>query len=166
MKSQAVLFVVGLFLSINVFATIPNEQMIHENLYRGGRPEMADIDRLVEQNFKLIINFENDPNAVEAEKKYAEQKGLRYLSFPMNAWDTPNDQAVNEVIQILIKSKNQKVFIHCKHGRDRTGLMSALYRVLVQKWKSQDAYTEMIDLGFRKIFKNMENYYWQKAKDS
>lgn len=158
--SISVLF---LAFSLNLLAAIPNEQMIHENLYRGGRPEMSDIDRLAEQNFKLIINFEDDAKAVAAEKKYAEQKGIRFLSFPMNAWETPNDEAVNEILKILVSTKKEKVFIHCKHGRDRTGLMSALYRVLVQKWNSQDAYSEMIDLGFRKLFKNMEKYYWKKV---
>ena len=40
------------------------------------------------------------------------------------------------------------VLMHCKHGSDRTGLMAAMYRVVVQGWSKEDALNEMTQGGF------------------
>jgi protein tyrosine/serine phosphatase len=38
--------------------------------------------------------------------------------------------------------------MHCKHGSDRTGLMAAMYRVVVQGWSKEQALKEMTEGGF------------------
>ncbi|MCY1396347.1 hypothetical protein D9M71_113160 [compost metagenome] len=40
------------------------------------------------------------------------------------------------------------VLIHCKHGRDRSGLMAAMYRTVVQRWSKAEALREMRQGGF------------------
>lgn len=50
--------------------------------------------------------------------------------------------------------------MHCKHGSDRTGLMSAMYRVVVENWSKEDALKEMTQGGFGQSthFKDGANY--------
>nr|WP_246217361.1 tyrosine-protein phosphatase [Paraburkholderia panacisoli] len=36
------------------------------------------------------------------------------------------------------------LLIHCQHGADRTGFVSALYRVLFQSWTKQQAEDELL----------------------
>ena len=43
---------------------------------------------------------------------------------------------------------NGAVLMHCKHGTDRTGLMAAMYRVVVQGWSKEEALNEMTLGGF------------------
>ena len=146
------------------FAAIPNQQTLSDKIIRGGRPSNADLDLLKSQGYKTIINFENDQAAIDAEKAYAAKLGFKFLSYPMNAWSVPDDAQVNEVLKAMNDLKNFPMFIHCQHGRDRTGMVSAIYRVLNQRWTQAAAHDEMLALGFRKIFTGMDNYFWQKTK--
>ena len=40
---------------------------------------------------------------------------------------------------MLKDAENGPFLIHCQHGADRTGLMSAMYRILEQGWTPEDA---------------------------
>ncbi|WP_282598360.1 tyrosine-protein phosphatase, partial [Pseudomonas chlororaphis] len=57
------------------------------------------------------------------------------------------------------------VLMHCKHGSDRTGLMSAMYRVVVQGWSKEEALNEMTGGGFgdSSHFKDGIRYMMQRA---
>ena len=46
--------------------------------------------------------------------------------------------------------KSCPVFVHCLHGKDRTGIVIAYYRVLFCGWTKAKAEKEMLSLGFRK----------------
>ena len=43
------------------------------------------------------------------------------------------------------------VYVHCTHGRDRTGLMVATWRVGVDDWSPARAHDEMMAMGFRAV---------------
>ncbi|MES1263772.1 MAG: tyrosine-protein phosphatase, partial [Peristeroidobacter soli] len=58
------------------------------------------------------------------------------------------DKHVVEVMKILEKTENGPFLIHCQHGADRTGLMTAMYRILEQGWTPEDALRELTDGGF------------------
>ena len=45
---------------------------------------------------------------------------------------------------------NQKVFVHCYFGDDRTGTMVATYRIAMDQWTSDEAYNEMRAYHFHK----------------
>jgi protein tyrosine/serine phosphatase len=49
---------------------------------------------------------------------------------------------------MLEKAENGPFLIHCQHGADRTGLMSAMYRILEQGWTRDDALKELTEGGF------------------
>jgi protein tyrosine/serine phosphatase len=63
-------------------------------------------------------------------------------------------------MRMLKKAENGPFLIHCQHGADRTGLMSAMYRVLEQGWTPEDALTELIDggYGYHSMWKNIVRY--------
>ena len=60
-------------------------------------------------------------------------------------------------LQIVADPNRAPLLVHCQHGADRTGLMSALYRVAVQGWTKEEALREMTEggFGFHKIWKNL-----------
>lgn len=148
----------------SVFAAIPNLQIISDQISRGGRPELSDLEQLQNQGFKTVINLDNDSKVEATEKANVEKLGMQFYSFPLNAWQTPEDQKVNAILSLMSDQKNYPIFIHCRHGRDRTGMMSAIYRVLKQNWTQEAAHEEMLALGFRQIFTKMDQYFWNKTK--
>ena len=59
------------------------------------------------------------------------------------------------------------VLVHCQHGADRTGSMCALYRIMRQGWKVEDAITEMKDggYGYHSIWCHLPRFIRKMAKE-
>jgi protein tyrosine/serine phosphatase len=74
-------------------------------------------------------------------------------------WRAGDDHVI-EVMRLLRQKENGPFLIHCQHGADRTGLMSAMYRMLEQNWTAQEALDELIDggYGFHSVWKNLKRY--------
>ncbi len=161
---KVILVLILSFYSVVGLAIIPNEHQINENIKRGGRPEMADIESLWRQGYKTIINIEDDYNAILIEKNHAESLGFNYIANPLSVNVTPPDDEIEMLLTELQNPDNYPIFIHCKQGRDRTGLVSGLYRVFAESWAAERAYQEMLDLGFRARLKKLNNYYFTKTR--
>jgi protein tyrosine/serine phosphatase len=74
-----------------------------------------------------------------------------YLPLPLALNKLSADdfnQRVNLFLQTL-KDAPRNVYVHCLEGRDRTGLMIALYRTCMQAWPLDEAYSEMVSCGYR-----------------
>lgn len=62
----------------------------------------------------------------------------------------PSDSEVSQFLD-LVKAAPGKVAVHCKFGKDRTGFMCAVYRMVVQGWSYEAAKEELYDMGFHKF---------------
>ncbi len=49
---------------------------------------------------------------------------------------------------LLRENPNKKVFVHCRLGDDRTGMMIAAYRMAEEGWTAAEARKEMEKFGF------------------
>ena len=63
-------------------------------------------------------------------------------------------------LKIVRNPNNQPVLLHCKHGADHTGMMTAIYRIVEQGWRKQDAIAEMTQggFGYHPIWSNLIRY--------
>jgi protein tyrosine/serine phosphatase len=77
----------------------------------------------------------------------------------MTAWE-PDDDKVERFLRIVTDPSRTPVFVHCQHGADRTGMMVAMYRVVVQGWSKADAIDEMRrgGFGFHPIWRVLPQY--------
>jgi protein tyrosine/serine phosphatase len=77
----------------------------------------------------------------------------------MRAWSLRDDQVI-QALRILADRSNRPILVHCQHGADRTGVILALYRVVVQGWTKEDALREMNDGGYHhsSFFSNLDRY--------
>ena len=98
------------------------------------------------------------------DKKVFGNTDLTLINTPLMSWSiTPKDVA--EVLwQIEQAQKHGPVLVHCYHGADRTGLISAIYRIIYQNWSIAEAKREMIKgpYGFHSIWQNMENFFTEQ----
>jgi protein tyrosine/serine phosphatase len=145
------------------FQQIPQLHEVNELLLRGGRPTKQDYLDLRNQGVQLVINLENDKKQMKNEEKWSQELGFHYFPAPMSAFSTPNDKLVDQVLALLQQGQ-EKIFLHCKHGEDRTGMIIGLYRVLVQGWSAKDAYQEMLDRGFHESLTPLKNYFWKRVE--
>jgi hypothetical protein len=72
---------------------------------------------------------------------------LKGVRIRMEAWDPEFGQIVR-AMRILSDPSGAPYFVHCQHGADRTGMVSAVYRMAVQGWSKDEAIAEMTDGGY------------------
>jgi protein tyrosine/serine phosphatase len=85
--------------------------------------------------------------------------GVRYEQIAFDTWHVKEDYVVR-FLNIVNNPANQPVLLHCKHGSDRTGMMTAIYRIVEQGWSKQDAIAEMTQggFGYHPIWSNLIRY--------
>jgi protein tyrosine/serine phosphatase len=141
-------------------ATIPKFSQVSDSLFRGGRPQQNDLAQVQSRyGVSTVVDIENNVQAIRQERGFAAQLQMEFISEPMD-WETrPSDDQVNAILDLLKHSNGGPVFIHCTHGEDRTGLIVGLYRVEVQGWTPEQAYSEMLQMGFHTKFKALDDYF-------
>lgn len=142
---------------------LPNLGQVNENIWRGGRPDQAGIWELSRKGIKTIINLESNDKAVANEKKWAQDAKINFISIQLSTISTPRDEDIELILQKLNDPSLFPIFIHCLRGSDRTGLVLGLYRFFYEHWESEDAYQEMLDYGFLRLWRNLDRYYKEKT---
>ncbi len=134
---------------------VPNLHRLTEQLYRSEQPSALGFKNLEKLGIRTVINLRyfND-DADEAEGTSLQLKRVKILT-----WRAGDDHVI-EVMRMLRQKENGPFLIHCQHGADRTGLMSAMYRMLEQNWTAQEALDELVDggYGFHSMWKNIKRY--------
>jgi protein tyrosine/serine phosphatase len=51
-------------------------------------------------------------------------------------------------LRFVRENPQKKIFVHCRLGDDRTGMMIAAYRMAAQGWTADEALSEMERFGF------------------
>ncbi|MDR0291495.1 MAG: tyrosine-protein phosphatase [Elusimicrobium sp.] len=133
-------------------AGLPNFYKISDNFYRGAQPLKEGFEKLPDYGVKTIINL----RAGHSDEKYLTGVPLNYKEIKINAWDL-KEKHIKSFLDIIADPANLPVFIHCKHGADRTGAMTAVYRIVVEGWSKEDAVKEMTKgpFGFHAIWANL-----------
>jgi protein tyrosine/serine phosphatase len=55
---------------------------------------------------------------------------------------------VVQFLSLFHNDPEEKIFVHCRFGNDRTGVFIAIYRMALEKWPAEQALEEMYFLGF------------------
>jgi protein tyrosine/serine phosphatase len=115
-------------------------------LYRGGQPSETDYKALADFGIKTIIDLRNDEESFA--KSAAEAAGLRYFNISLNGVSAPTDEDVAKFLSIVNDPASGKIYMHCKAGIHRTGVMGAVYRINKDGWDYDKTYAEMKNYEF------------------
>jgi protein tyrosine/serine phosphatase len=133
-----------------------NLHRITDSLYRSEQPLKNHIDLLKSLGVATIISF----RAFHSDWRLLEEAAIRRHRIPMHTWRI-RDREVEEALRCIRTAETYgAVLIHCQHGADRTGLVSAMYRMVYQGWSKEEALDELLHggYGFHSIWKNIPNY--------
>ncbi len=115
-------------LSGNVHAVVEGQ------IYRSAQLSPDHLRALIrEEGLRTIINLRGEQADAEwyrTEHATADAAGLHYVSIPLSANEEPNEATLQSLIDVM-RSAEPPVLIHCEGGADRSGLASALYRLMI-----------------------------------
>jgi protein tyrosine/serine phosphatase len=124
---------------------LPNLHRITPNFYRSGQPT-GDGFSVAAKTYgvKTIVSMNDKPDV-------AAIPDLNLIHVKMNAFKTADEddpQLPRALAAIQRGLANGKTLVHCQHGKDRTGGIVAVWRVLYQGWTKEQAIAEMEQGGY------------------
>ena len=123
---------------------LPNAAQVATNLYRGGVPTKQGFQRLAEMGINVVVDLRGS-NANE--RKLVTKLGMEYVPLPWHC-PFPRDATFARFLKLLQDNAGKKVFVHCRLGDDRVGMVIAAYRMAEQGWTAKEAMKEMEAYGF------------------
>src|SRR5215467_14444501 len=127
---------------------VPNSAKVSERLYRGAQPRDPGIHELKKLGITTIVDLRDEEKSKIAwEQKTSEALGIHFLNIPVNGWAPPSDQQVALFLDIFREHPDEKVFVHCRFGDDRTGVFVATYRMTFERFPVGEALREMNQFG-------------------
>lgn len=103
--------------------------------YRTSQPTGDQLASIIDTyGIRTVLNLRG-PNPgqpwYDAEAAVCSEKGVKLADYPMSAKSLPPADVLAGVIDTL-KTAEYPILIHCEGGADRTGAVSAIYRMLIQ----------------------------------
>lgn len=139
---------------------LTNVGRVGPHLYRGAQPAPDGYATLKAMGVKTVVNL----RTTSSEKHAVEVAGMKSVEIPLSVLSDVNPGTVNAIIDIIKNSDNQPVYIHCRQGQDRTGIVVAAYRMKVGEWSYKDAEAEMQSFGFNDIWVELKEFIRDYAR--
>jgi len=133
---------------------LKNFYRLDEKVYRSAQPDRRGFQELKALGIVNVLSFRDH----HADDKEAKGLGLALHRVKMEAGEIKDEQVAGALR--IIRTAKGPVLIHCWHGSDRTGLVSALYRILYQNWSKEEAIEELMKggYGYHSLYRNIPEY--------
>jgi len=129
---------------------VKNFYQLDAKLYRSAQPDAAGFAEIKRLGITTVLNLRDFHSDEEAQGL-----GLDLQRIEMDAGKI----TILQLVQALriIRAAKGPVLIHCWHGSDRTGTVSAIYRMVMQGWSADAAIDELIHggYGYHSIYDNI-----------
>jgi tyrosine-protein phosphatase SIW14 len=126
-----------------VLAGVPNFGQVTPSLFRGAQPSDDGFGELAKMGVGIVVDLRGDS---DDERERVTKLGMEYIAIPSHCSRMTED-GVAKFLTIVRDHPDKKVFVHCRYGVDRTGMMVAAYRIS-QGWTAEESRREMESFGF------------------
>lgn len=133
---------------------IENFGQVNTHIFRGAQPAGRDYEDLAALGVRIIIDLQSSEGDAD-EPRLARAAGITYYRIPMSTRRPPTDDQLATFFR-LVSDPTQPVYVHCKGGRHRTGVMTAAYRMAFDRWSADKAFAEMKRYDFGPDFLHPE----------
>ena len=138
---------------------IPNFQKVDDHVYRGAQPTDSGFKDLAQLGIKTVVDLRDIGEHSQAdEQKAVTDLGMRYVNIPMHGMSSPKDDQVAAVEALFNDTASGPVFVHCKRGADRTGMVVAVYRISHDQWENKKALSEAKSRGMSFFARALQHY--------
>jgi protein tyrosine phosphatase (PTP) superfamily phosphohydrolase (DUF442 family) len=126
-----------------------NFGQLNERVCRGAQPGKIGFQLLKGMGVDTVINLRVEAPGEEAQVRAL---GMDYHYFPMDPIGAPTHEQTLAFLREVTNPRHGRVFFHCYHGADRTGVLAACYRVAHDGWSLTEAAAEMDKHKFHRVF--------------
>ncbi|HUX03178.1 MAG: protein tyrosine phosphatase family protein [Phycisphaerae bacterium] len=130
-----------------------NFAKVSDSLWRGGQPSAESFTKLKAMGVRTVVSL----RTFNTDRRLLKGHGLKYLHISFKTWH-PETEDILEFLKTVEDPANQPVFVHCKWGTDRSGMMTAVYRIVVEGWAKEQALEEMHAMGFNEAWDSISDY--------
>jgi protein-tyrosine phosphatase len=68
---------------------------------------------------------------------------------------------IRRIVESMEAHPTRTWLVHCSNGRDRSGLVVGMIRVLVDGWSKRRAWQEMLDRGYHPELLGLDRSWWE-----
>jgi len=120
-------------------------------LWRGAKPDQDGAAWLIQQGLRTMVNLEllHDDRSVFRQAKLANADKYEVGYFRVRDWE-PNPIIAPKLLDshiahflAVVSQQPKPIYVHCRSGQNRTGVMVAAYRVIVEGASADEAIKEM-----------------------
>ena len=128
---------------------LPRFETVREGvLYRSGQPRGLGMHWIQARGIRTVVGLRRpDKKGTIEATRHAEENGMRYINIPLGSSSGEIDEAAREFLDIVEDESNWPVLVHCGRGKERAGVMSAVYRIEHDGWTNEEALQEGFELG-------------------
>lgn len=122
---------------------IDNFARVNATYFRGSQPVGQDYADLAALGVKTVINLIGDSDRDPQEAAMVARQGMRYVNIPMSTRVAPTAVQLDQFLSLVNDAASQPVYVHCVGGSHRTGVMTAVYRMIHDGLNGTQAFQEM-----------------------
>lgn len=128
-------------------------EQVDIGVFRGPQPvNVEDWLALSKLGIKFTLDLETgrklwDDGYPLQEALTSERYGIRTFSHPLGEFLPPNGEELNLACSVIVG--HQPIYIHCRAGFNRTGMVAAQYKIKVRGWSKSRAVAEMKSMGMQ-----------------
>lgn len=121
-----------------------NSHRVGDRVWRAAQPAPHDLGRFARKGVRTVmcIRAGVDLPGLELEREACERLGLDLIEVKLRGRAAPSREAIEELIA-LFRRIEYPVLIHCKSGADRTGLVAAIYKLVIEQRPLAEAMGEL-----------------------
>ncbi len=140
---------------------IPNLSPVdrESGIWRGGQPNIEGVAWLKSKGITLRLKLNTEK---EGSDDFLREQGIEVRSCPITIWQQLGLVGINtnQINAAVLYMAAGPTFVGCQHGEDRTGLITAIYRVKVEGWPKKLAWKEMRRHHFHPWLLGLTFYWW------
>lgn len=123
-------------MSVNFHPITPGEA------YRSAQLSGADLETYIQKyHIKSILNLRGPSDGLswyQEEIRASSKHNIVHYDVGLSAESEPSPHNVEKILEIF-KTAPRPILIHCKAGADRSGLVGAMWKVVVDKQSKSEA---------------------------
>jgi len=147
-----------------VKVALPAFHRVSENYLRGATPRRGSIEVLKRLGVRALVDLRSIYDHTDDIGLAVEREGLRYFWLPTSVWNPPTDEETARFLSVVSDEATGPFYVFCADGFNRTGEMTAIYRIAHDRVMVEQALKEIDDAGFNPYYYTLRNYVWDYAR--